>query len=283
MNIENFNDWLLSKKKQSLIMGILNVTPDSFSDGGEYLEKNTAIIHALEMIDEGADIIDIGGESTRPFSDPVSLKEEISRVVPVIEGIRKESDICISIDTTKSQVATAALNSGASVINDVSAMEVDPLMVDVALKFDCPLIIMHMKGTPKNMQDDPQYESLISDIKDYLLDRTDFIISKGINPKKIVIDPGIGFGKSVENNFEIIKNLNHFTTMNFPVLLGASRKSFIGISLNLPEEDRLEGSLAANIIGFQNGAKIFRVHDVAETNKALIIANKIFNSNHLIT
>ena len=283
MNIKNFNDWLLSKKKQSLIMGILNVTPDSFSDGGKYLEKNTAINHALEMIDQGADIIDIGGESTRPFSDPVSLKEEISRVVPVIEGIRKESDVCISIDTTKSQVATAALNSGASVINDVSAMEVDPLMVDVALKFDCPLIIMHMKGTPKNMQDDPQYESLISDIKDYLLDRADFIISKGINPKKIVIDPGIGFGKTVENNFEIIKNLNHFTTMNFPVLLGASRKSFIGISLNLPEEDRLEGSLAANIIGFQNGAKIFRVHDVAETNKALIIANKIFNSNHLIT
>ena len=283
MNIKNFNDWLLSKKKQSLIMGILNVTPDSFSDGGKYLEKNPAINHALEMIDEGADIIDIGGESTRPFSDPVSLKEEISRVVPVIEGIRKESDVCISIDTTKSQVATAALNSGASVINDVSAMEVDPLMVDVALKFDCPLIIMHMKGTPKNMQDDPQYESLISDIKDYLLDRADFIISKGINPKKIVIDPGIGFGKTVENNFEIIKNLNHFTTMNFPVLLGASRKSFIGISLNLPEKDRLEGSLAANIIGLQNGAKIFRVHDVAETNKALIIANKIFNSNHLIS
>lgn len=283
MNIKNFNDWLLSKKKQSLIMGILNVTPDSFSDGGKYLEKNTAINHALEMIDQGADIIDIGGESTRPFSDPVSLKEEISRVVPVIEGIRKKSDICLSIDTTKSQVATAALNSGASVINDVSAMEVDPLMVDVALKFDCPLIIMHMKGTPKNMQDDPQYESLISDIKDYLLDRIDFIISKGINPKKIVIDPGIGFGKTVENNFEIINNLKHFTSMDFPVLLGASRKSFIGISLNLPEEDRLEGSLAANIIGFQNGAKIFRVHDVAETNKALIIANKIFNSNHLIT
>ena len=252
MNIKNFNDWLLSKKKQSLIMGILNVTPDSFSDGGKYLEKNTAINHALEMIDQGADIIDIGGESTRPFSDPVSLKEEISRVVPVIEGIRKKSDICISIDTTKSQVATAALNSGASVINDVSAMEVDPLMVDVALKFDCPLIIMHMKGTPKNMQDDPQYESLISDIKDYLLDRVDFIISKGINPKKIVIDPGIGFGKTVENNFEIINNLKHFTSMDFPVLLGASRKSFIGISLNLPEEDRLEGSLAANIIGFQN-------------------------------
>jgi len=283
MNIKNFNDWLLSKEKQSLIMGILNVTPDSFSDGGKYFEKNSAINYALEMIDNGADIIDIGGESTRPFSDPVSLEEEISRVIPVIEGIRKESDICISIDTTKSQVATAALNSGACIINDVSAMEVDPLMIGVAIKFDCPLIIMHMKGTPKNMQDNPQYESLISDIKKYLLDRAEFIISKGINPKKIVIDPGIGFGKTVENNFEIINNLNHFTTMDFPVMLGASRKSFIGISLNLPEEDRLEGSLAANVIGLQNGAKIFRVHDVAETNKALVIANKIFNSNHLIS
>ena len=283
MNIRNFNDWLLSIEKQSLIMGILNVTPDSFSDGGKYLEKNNAINHALAMIDNGADIIDVGGESTRPFSDPVSLDEEISRVIPVIEGIRKESDVCISIDTTKSEVATAALNSGASLINDVSAMEVDPLMIDVALKFDCPIIIMHMKGTPKNMQDNPQYESLISDIKDYLQERVDFIVSKGINSKKIVIDPGIGFGKTVENNFEIINNLNHFTKMGFPVMLGASRKSFIGISLDLPEEDRLEGSLAANIIGLQNGAKIFRVHDVAETNKAFVIANKIFNSNHLIS
>ena len=283
MNIRNFNDWLLSIEKQSLIMGILNVTPDSFSDGGKYLEKNNAINHALAMIDNGADIIDVGGESTRPFSDPVSLDEEISRVIPVIEGIRKESDVCISIDTTKSEVATAALNSGASLINDVSAMEVDPLMIDVALKFDCPIIIMHMKGTPKSMQNNPQYESLISDIKDYLQERVDFIVSKGINSKKIVIDPGIGFGKTVENNFEIINNLNHFTKMGFPVMLGASRKSFIGISLDLPEEDRLEGSLAANIIGLQNGAKIFRVHDVAETNKAFVIANKIFNSNHLIS
>ena len=283
MNIRNFNDWLLSIEKQSLIMGILNVTPDSFSDGGKYLEKNNAINHALAMIDNGADIIDVGGESTRPFSDPVSLDEEISRVIPVIEGIRKESDVCISIDTTKSEVATAALDSGASLINDVSAMEVDPLMIDVALKFDCPIIIMHMKGTPKSMQDNPQYESLISDIKDYLQERVDFIVSKGVNSKKIVIDPGIGFGKTVENNFEIINNLNHFTKMGFPVMLGASRKSFIGISLDLPEEDRLEGSLAANIIGLQNGAKIFRVHDVAETNKAFIIANKIFNSNHLIS
>ena len=283
MNIKQFNDWLSIDHKQSLIMGILNVTPDSFSDGGLYFDKNAAIEHALEMIENGADIIDVGGESTRPFSDPVSLDEEISRVIPVIEGIREKSDVCISIDTTKSIVANKALHVGASIINDISAMEVDPLMADVAIKFDCPLIIMHMKGTPKNMQDNPKYEFLISDIKDYLVERVDFAVSKGINRKKIIIDPGIGFGKTVENNFEIINNLNHFVKLNFPVLLGASRKSFIGISLNLPENDRLEGSLAANVIGLQQGVKIFRVHDVSETNKALLISNKIFNSNHLIS
>ena len=283
MNIEHLNDWLLSKKKQSLIMGILNITPDSFSDGGDFFEKNIAIDRALEMVEQGADIIDIGGESTRPFSDSVSLKEEISRVIPVIEGICKESDVCISIDTTKSKVASEALEAGASVINDISAMEIDSLMVDVALRFNCPIVLMHMKGIPKNMQDNPQYQSLISDIKEYLLARIDFVVSKGIDRNKIIIDPGIGFGKTVENNFEIINNLDQFVKMNFPVLLGASRKSFIGVSLNLPENDRLEGSIAANIIGLQKGAKIFRVHDVVETNRAMVIANKIFNSNNIIS
>ena len=283
MNIKQFNDWLSSENKQSLIMGILNVTPDSFSDGGQYFDKNAAVEHALAMVENGANIIDIGGESTRPFSDPVSLDEEISRVIPVIKGIREKSDVCISIDTTKSMVASEALHVGASIINDVSAMEVDPFMADIAVKFDCPIIIMHMKGTPKNMQDNPTYESLISDIKNYLIKRIDYAVSKGVHRKKIIIDPGIGFGKTVENNFEIINNLNHFVKLNFPVLLGASRKSFIGIALNLPENERLEGSLAANIIGLQQGVKIFRVHDVAETYKALLIANKIFNSNHLIS
>ena len=283
MNIKQFNDWLSSDKKQSLIMGILNVTPDSFSDGGQYFDKNVAVEHALDMIRNGANIIDIGGESTRPFSDPVSLDEEISRVIPVIKGIREKSDVCISIDTTKSMVASEALHVGASIINDVSAMEVDPFMADIAVKFDCPIVIMHMKGTPKNMQDNPTYESLISDIKNYLIKRIDYAVSKGVHRKKIIIDPGIGFGKTVENNFEIINNLNHFVKLNFPVLLGASRKSFIGIALNLPENERLEGSLAANIIGLQQGVKIFRVHDVAETHKALLIANKIFNSNRLIS
>jgi len=243
MNISELNNWLLSEDKQSLIMGILNVTPDSFSDGGQFLNKNSAIGHALKMIEEGADIIDIGGESTKPFSSPVSLDEELSRVLPVIEDLRKETDVCISIDTTKSEVANQALEMGASIINDVSAMEFDEKMIGVALKFDCPIVLMHMKGIPKNMQENPHYSSLIS---------------------------------------EIINNLNQFVDLGYPVMLGASRKSFIGITLDVPEDKRVDGSLAANIIGFQKGVSVFRVHDVDQTRKALTITKKIFNSDHLI-
>ncbi len=282
MNISELNNWLLSEDKQSLIMGILNVTPDSFSDGGQFLNKNSAIGHALKMIEEGADIIDIGGESTKPFSSPVSLDEELSRVLPVIEDLRKETDVCISIDTTKSEVANQALKMGASIINDVSAMEFDEKMIGIALKFDCPIVLMHMKGIPKNMQENPHYSSLISEIITYLNARIDFVLSKGIDRKKIIIDPGIGFGKSVENNFEIINNLNQFADLGYPVMLGASRKSFIGVTLDVPEDKRVEGSLAANIIGFQKGVSVFRVHDVDQTRKALTITKKIFNSDHLI-
>ena len=282
MNISELNNWLLSEDKQSLIMGILNVTPDSFSDGGQFLNKNSAIGHALKMIEEGADIIDIGGESTKPFSSPVSLDEELSRVLPVIEDLRKETDVCISIDTTKSEVANQALEMGASIINDVSAMEFDEKMIGIALKFDCPIVLMHMKGIPKNMQENPHYSSLISEIITYLNARIDFVLSKGIDRKKIIIDPGIGFGKSIENNFEIINNLNQFVDLGYPVMLGASRKSFIGITLDVPEDKRVEGSLAANIIGFQKGVSVFRVHDVDQTRKALTITKKIFNSDHLI-
>src|SRR5210317_1623665 len=282
MNISELNNWLLSEDKQSLIMGILNVTPDSFSDVGQFLNKNSAIGHALKMIEEGADIIDIGGESTKPFSSPVSLDEELSRVLPVIEDLRKETDVCISIDTTKSEVANQALKMGASIINDVSAMEFDEKMIGIALKFDCPIVLMHMKGIPKNMQENPHYSSLISEIITYLNARIDFVLSKGIDRKKIIIDPGIGFGKSVENNFEIINNLNQFADLGYPVMLGASRKSFIGITLDVPEHKRVEGSLAANVIGFQKGVSVFRVHDVNQTRKALTITKKIFNSDHLI-
>ena len=225
MNIEHLNDWLLSKKKQSLIMGILNITPDSFSDGGDFFEKNIAIDRALEMVEQGADIIDIGGESTRPFSDSVSLKEEISRVIPVIEGICKESDVCISIDTTKSKVASEALEAGASVINDISAMEIDSLMVDVALKFNCPIVLMHMKGNPRNMQNSPKYKNTAVEIIQFLAERIKVARKKNIID--IIVDPGFGFGKTVEHNFEILNNLENFKALGAPLLTGFSRKSMI--------------------------------------------------------
>ena len=283
MNINAFNNWLVKSEKPYLIMGILNVTPDSFSDGGQFLKVENAFTHSIKMIEEGADIIDIGGESTKPFADPVSTDEELSRVIPVIEKIRSEYDILISIDTTKSKVAEEAITAGANIINDVSAMEIDENMLQVAKNYNSPIIMMHMKGIPKNMQNNPTYDHLITEIKDYLSSRVKSAINAGIDKKNIIIDPGIGFGKSVEHNFEIINNLDSFVELGFPVLLGASRKSFIGLTLNVEEKDRLEGSIAANVIGLQKGAKIFRVHDVLAAKKSLIIANKIFNPIDLIT
>ena len=283
MNINAFNNWLVKSEKPYLIMGILNVTPDSFSDGGQFLKVENAFTHSVKMIEEGADIIDIGGESTKPFADPVSTDEELSRVIPVIEKIRSEYDILISIDTTKSKVAEEAITSGANIINDVSAMEIDENMLQVAKNYNSPIVMMHMKGIPKNMQNNPTYDHLITEIKDYLSSRVKYAINAGIDKKNIIIDPGIGFGKSVEHNFEIINNLDSFVDLGFPVLLGASRKSFIGLTLDVEEKDRLEGSIAANVIGLQKGAKIFRVHDVLAAKKSLIIANKIFNPIDLIT
>ena len=283
MNINAFNNWLVKSEKPYLIMGILNVTPDSFSDGGQFLKVENAFTHSVKMIEEGADIIDIGGESTKPFADPVSTDEELSRVIPVIEKIRSEYDILISIDTTKSKVAEEAITAGANIINDVSAMEIDENMLQVAKNYNSPIVMMHMKGIPKNMQNNPTYDHLITEIKDYLSSRVKCAINAGIDKKNIIIDPGIGFGKSVEHNFEIIKNLDSFVELGFPVLLGASRKSFIGLTLDVEEKDRLEGSIAANVIGLQKGAKIFRVHDVLAAKKSLIIANKIFNPIDLIT
>ncbi len=283
MNINAFNNWLVKSEKPYLIMGILNVTPDSFSDGGQFLKVENAFTHSVKMIEEGADIIDIGGESTKPFADPVSTDEELSRVIPVIEKIRSEYDILISIDTTKSKVAEEAITAGANIINDVSAMEIDENMLQVAKNYNSPIIMMHMKGIPKNMQNNPTYDHLITEIKDYLSSRVKCAINAGIDKKNIIIDPGIGFGKSVEHNFEIINNLDSFVDLGFPVLLGASRKSFIGLTLDVEEKDRLEGSIAANVIGLQKGAKIFRVHDVLAAKKSLIIANKIFNPIDLIT
>ena len=281
MNISDFNDWLASKEKESLIMGILNVTPDSFSDGGLYFDTQKAINHALSMVEDGADIIDIGGESTRPFSDPVSVDDELLRVIPVVKELRKRTDTVISIDTTKSTVAKEACLVGADIINDISGMLFDAEMIDVAKDIGCPVVLMHIKGNPKTMQENPTYDNVVSEIKCHLLDRIDYVIENGIDRKNIILDPGIGFGKTIENNFEILNRLDELTSIEYPFLIGVSNKSFIGKTLNINENDRLQGTIVANTIALQKGCKIFRVHNVKEAKRCLLIANKIFNSDHL--
>lgn len=266
---KNFNfDFSL----KTYFMGVLNVTPDSFSDGGLYLSKNMAVEHALKMQDEDADIIDIGGESTRPGAERVSAKEEIKRVVPVIEKLVKKIKIPISIDTYKSAVAKAALSAGASIVNDISGLRFDTKMPEVIAQYQVPVVIMHIKGTPKNMQKDPTYKALIPEVMDYLRGGIEIAQRAGVAKDKIIIDPGIGFGKTVEHNLEIIKHLNEFTGFEKPILLGPSRKSFIGKTLgDLAVTERLEGTAAAIAIGIFNGANIVRVHDV----KAMVRVAKI--------
>ncbi len=261
---------------RTYIMGILNVTPDSFSDGGLYFSKDSAVEQALKMQDEGADIIDIGGESTRPGAEKVSFKEEIKRIVPVIEALAKKIKIPISVDTYKSAVAEAAISAGASIINDISGLRFDPKMPKVAAKYKVPAVIMHIKGTPKNMQKNPTYKALIPEIIDYFYEGIEIARDAGILDDKIIIDPGIGFGKTVEHNLEIIKRLNEFAGFEKPILIGPSRKSFIGKTLgDLPVTERLEGTAAAVAVGIFNGANIIRVHDVKEMVRVAKIADGI--------
>lgn len=257
-------------------MGILNVTPDSFSDGGLYFSNKSAVKQALRLQDEGADIIDIGGESTRPGAEKISVEEEIERVIPVIKAITGKVRVPVSIDTYKSAVADAAISAGASIINDISGLRFDPQMPKVAAKNEVPVVIMHIKGTPGNMQVDPTYKALIPEIMDYLMQGISIAREAGVPDDKIIIDPGIGFGKTVEHNLEIIKRLEEFTGFEKPVLLGHSRKSFIGKLLgDLPVTERIEGTTAAAAIGIFNGANMIRVHDVAETVRAARIADRI--------
>ena len=256
-------------------MGVLNVTPDSFSDGGQFLDTKIAVCHALRMAEQGADIIDIGGESTRPGSDPVSINDELARVIPVIEGIRDESTIPISIDTYKSIVARAAIAAGANIINDISGLNFDPEMVNIVRDHRVPIIIMHIKGTPKNMQIDPQYDDLIQEVIDYFQKQIDFCRDNGVPKSKIILDPGIGFGKRLNDNFILIRELKRFTELGYPVLIGPSRKSFIGLTLDLPVEQRFEGTAAAITAGIMNGARIIRVHDVLEMKRVQIISDQI--------
>jgi dihydropteroate synthase len=259
-------------------MGVLNITPDSFSDGGKFLKVEDAVKQGIKISEEGADIIDIGGESTRPGSDPATIEEELSRVIPVIEILSKEIDVPVSIDTYKSEVAKRALEAGAEMINDISALRFDPEMKEVAAEYQVPIVLMHIKGTPKNMQENPYYENVIKEIIEYLRESIQMANDGGIEEKNIIIDPGIGFGKRLEDNLNILKNLKKFSILNCPILVGPSRKSFIGKILDLSVEERLEGSLAALAVAIMNGANIVRVHDVKESKRVAGLVDAILRA-----
>ncbi|HPJ42400.1 MAG TPA: dihydropteroate synthase [Spirochaetota bacterium] len=254
--------------KRTGIMGILNVTPDSFYDGGRYSSKEIALKHAVDMYNEGADIIDVGGESTRPGALQVSAAEETDRVCPVIEMICREIPVVISIDTTKSEVARAAVSAGASIINDISGLTFDPQIIEVAAENNTALVISHIKGIPRDMQNNTDYDDLIKDILDFLTGNAENACNKGVGRDKIIIDPGIGFGKSLEQNYIIINELSRLTETGFPVLVGLSRKSLIG-KLYEKDEDRLPATIALNSAAVLNGADIIRVHDVKAHRLAL--------------
>jgi dihydropteroate synthase len=249
------------------IMGVLNVTPDSFSDGGKFLEKGKAIEQALRMVETGADMIDVGGESSRPGADPVTAQEEIERVIPVIEAVKQKCDIPVSIDTCKSSVAEKALQCGAEIVNDISALRFDEHMVDLLREWSAGVILMHMQGEPKHMQEDPHYDDVMQEIYDFLNERVTYATQGGIPKESIIVDPGIGFGKRLEDNYRILDRIGEFRSLGCAVLVGASRKSFIGITLNVPVEERIEGSLAACAVALEGGVDIIRVHDVAATKR----------------
>ena len=263
-----------------LIMGVVNVTPDSFSDGGRFLDTQAAIAHALRLEDEGADILDIGAESTRPNADIVSLDEELRRVIPVVEGLVGRVDARISIDTRKSGVMLEAADAGADIINDVTALSHDDDAMEIAAKTDLPIILMHAQGTPQTMQDKPEYEHVLLDVYDYLESRIAACVDAGIARSRLVVDPGIGFGKTVGHNVELIGGISLFHGLGVPILLGASRKRFIGEITGVKDaEKRLPGSLAAAQMAASQGVQIIRVHDVGETRQALEMWRSISTGN----
>jgi len=251
------------------IMGIVNVTPDSFSDGGHYFTPNTAIEHALRLEDEGADILDFGGESTRPYSQPVNIDDELRRIVPVLEALIGRISIPISIDTSKSEVARAAIGLGAEIINDVTGLEHDPAMIEVAVQSQVGVCAMHMRGTPQTMQNDPTYTNVVGEIYDYLAARDAALLRAGIAPERICLDPGIGFGKSHEHNLELIRAARTFLNLDRPILVGHSRKGFIGKLIGNKDANRDAGTLGVTLVLARLGVQIVRVHDVQATRHAL--------------
>ncbi len=261
--------------RKTYICGILNVTPDSFSDGGLFFEPEKALKHARRLAGEGADIIDIGGESTRPGSDNVPIEEELRRVRPVIKAIKKETDVPVSIDTCKPEVAEECISFGADMVNDITGLT-NEKMLGIISRYGIPAIAMHMKGKPKDMQANPFYENVVKEIFDFFQDRLNEAKDFGAN--KIIIDPGIGFGKTVEHNLSIIKHLHEFKGLGKPIMIGPSRKSFIGKLTNTEPDERLGGTIAACVISIMNGANIVRVHDVEECRKAIAIADAVRNA-----
>ena len=262
----------------TLVMGILNRTPDSFSDGGNFTDVADAVEHAKKMARDGADIIDVGGESTRPGSEPVSTSEELDRTIPVIERIASEIDIPISIDTSKHEVALRAIRAGASIVNDVSGLKRDHKMASVVSGHGVAVSVMHMRGAPKDMQEDPNYSDLMGEVSDGLTESIDIALAAGIRPDKIIVDPGIGFGKTVAHNLSLIRRLKEIKALGFPVLIGISRKSFIGALLGRGTSERLAGSLAASVVAIANGADILRVHDVKETIDLVHVADALIGN-----
>lgn len=250
-------------------MGILNVTPDSFSDGGKHFQAQSAVDAALRMEDDGAGIIDIGGESTRPYSSPVNAEDELRRVAPVLEALSPRLSIPISIDTSKARVAQEAIDRGACIINDVTGLEGDAAMLDVAIGSSAGLCVMHMQGTPQTMQDAPTYENVLEDVADYLQKRLEKLLAAGIERERICLDPGIGFGKTHAHNLQLLQGVSRFFSLGQPLLIGHSRKGFIGKCIGKPEANRMAGSLGVSLAMARAGVQILRVHDVAETVQAL--------------
>jgi dihydropteroate synthase len=272
----SFKGSSLDLSTKTCIMGILNVTPDSFTDGGIFFQRDSAVEHGLRMAEHGADIIDIGGESTRPGSVPVDYEEEVRRTIPVIESLSRRINFPISIDTYKADVAKRALDAGASMVNDISGLRFDPDMAGVVAEYRVPVVVMHIRGTPKNMQVNPEYEALIPEIMDYLRGSMRLAVDAGVGEDMIIIDPGIGFGKTLEHNLQILKHLHKFTLLGKPLLVGPSRKAFIGKLLgDAPTSERMEGTAAAVAISIMNGANIVRVHDVKEMVKVAKVADAI--------
>ncbi len=257
------------------IIGVINRTPDSFSDGGRFSQHQIAIDHALHMVDAGADIIDIGGESTRPGSAPVSLDDELERVIPLIEALRAQSTVAISIDTSKAEVARQALNAGADIVNDISALSFDPDMAGVVAQSGAPVILMHIRKTPADMQIDIHYDDLIEDILSYFRERIAFAELAGIQPTQIIIDPGIGFGKTTDQNYQLLRELHRFLELERPILLGTSRKSFLSQIVNKPASERVWATAATVACGIWAGADLVRVHDVEEMHDVVRITEAI--------